>query len=338
MPCEVVRILPADADVEHRPFAHEPRVAAEVALEEQLGDLGRHGAGARLLGVELELDLLRGDHGLGRALRARELARDRAEVTAGAHQQRRAQSLPFTSHEPAIAAQLAQRLAEKQLRAAAREQCRVELAAEDPVAHDLGVGDARALASGQTHFEAADRLQHAPARLVLGGLELELGQDLRRDPAGAHLVARELLRVEERHAQAQALELPARRWSPPVRRRRSARRSGPLAPVLVQVRAGPGQLARAAAVEHELPELQVADVERRESSRRDTGATCARSVRRSAARPPPRASRSARASVRASSRSAGAGPRRRAPRGRTARGSRPSPRASASRSPGRCSA
>ena len=146
---EVVRVLPADADVQHRALAHEPRVAAQVALEEELRHLARHAARARGCVVELELDLLRGDHA------GRSLARRRRELRArpgrsGRRRRRRARARRCAVREPAIALarQRAQRLAEAAAsRRSARSEEVVELAAADAVAHDLGIGDARGSAA-----------------------------------------------------------------------------------------------------------------------------------------------------------------------------------------------
>jgi hypothetical protein len=93
--------------------------------------------------------------------------------------------------------------AEPQARARAREQIVVELAAADPVRDRLAVVDARGPRAEACDGEAVHRLEHALAR-ILRGIDLERRQHRRRDPARAHLVAREAAPVEHHHVEARA--------------------------------------------------------------------------------------------------------------------------------------
>src|SRR5262249_45311620 len=64
--------------------------------------------------------------------------------------------------------------------------------------------------------EARDRLQHATL-LVVARIDLQLFDHLRRDPARAHLVARELALVEDQHVEAGTTQLArARRAGRPA--------------------------------------------------------------------------------------------------------------------------
>ena len=156
---ERLRVAPAEADVQVVALAEAPAVAREVAQEVQLRPLGRHAAERGLLGRETDLHLLRDDGALRRppclgGSAGPQLARDRAEVPAGADEQR---GLDVVVQQPAVA--LAPHpddtLAEPQARARTPQQVAVELAAADAVADDGPVVHLAPGAEGPADAEAA---------------------------------------------------------------------------------------------------------------------------------------------------------------------------------------
>src|SRR5262249_38046244 len=151
-------VLSPEPDVQPVALAHHPAVAAQVAREGERGQIGTGGARALLGGAHLELDLARDDRGgLAFAGPRAEPPRHRAEVPPRADHDA-GRELAVQHPAARLAAQVVHLLAEAQARAAAREQVVVELAAADPVAHDLAAIDARLAIPLARDGEAADRL------------------------------------------------------------------------------------------------------------------------------------------------------------------------------------
>src|SRR6185369_14083228 len=309
-----------EPDVQKITLAEAPAVALQVVAEVQLGPVVLDATAQRLLVAHLELDFLRADRTLVLAEIRAEEPHDRAEVTASADHERCAD---LAVDEPTAVDLLHRlpRLAEPQSRARSLQQVVVELATADAVADDLLI--VHRLRSALTHAsdEAGDRLQHATL-FVIARVDLQLLDDLRRYPARADLVARELALVEDQDVEAGATQLArarrarrsaaddqhvarvARRHLPLIfdrcwvdRCRPASTESGCCGPARIR----PGT---AAARRPRTPPASPAD----------TTATCARSGRRTSSRPYRSSARTARATTRASWRNAAADSRRPAPR------------------------
>ena len=91
--------------------------------------------------------------------------------------------------------------------AAAPQQVFVKLAAPDAVADDVVKRNSDLAASHAADAKAGDRLECPPVLVVLQ-VEAKLLDDLRRNPAGAHFVARETSPVYEGDIQAGVPQLP----------------------------------------------------------------------------------------------------------------------------------
>jgi hypothetical protein len=165
--------------------------------------------GLALLGRgEADLDLLGHDHGVTLPARA-EVAGHRAEVAARPHEEggtRRAVHDPV----PPRALQALDPRAFLHLGAAAPEQIRVELTAQDPVAHRAAVFRLPRGAADHPGAEARDGLEHARPGVVVH-IESERVHHSRRDPARADLVTGEHGLVPHDDVEAGGLEGPRHR-------------------------------------------------------------------------------------------------------------------------------
>src|SRR5215472_10470466 len=100
------------------------------------------------------------------------------------------------------------RSAELVTRLGALQQVMIELAPPDAVAHGTVVSDDDlVVASDHAGAKAGDRLQ-GPALRVRFQIQSKALDDLRRNPAGADLVARKRRAVDNQHVEAGATELP----------------------------------------------------------------------------------------------------------------------------------
>src|SRR5688572_3396962 len=183
---EVLRLAPADPDVQVMALPDAPRVAFEVAAEEQLGD-SRGDVGAPA--VERELRFL-GYHGSRRISAPAYDARHRTEMAAGADHDRRFDRLV---HDPrlACATQCLDGGAFHHPSPATLQQEVIELDATDRIAHDLGVRRVDERLANHAGTKRVDGLKRQAGAPVLLRIEFEQWEDFRRQPACAYLVARE---------------------------------------------------------------------------------------------------------------------------------------------------
>src|SRR5262249_52964742 len=112
--------------------------------------------------------------------------------------------------EPAVVhpTQRLHQLSQVQVRRGATQQIVVELTAPDGVADRAAVVDARLGVALPGDAKTANGLQREASRLIDSRVKLERGEDLRRDPPGADLVAREPAPIADDDAQPGAAELP----------------------------------------------------------------------------------------------------------------------------------
>ena len=203
---EVAFGFATDADVEMLAFAEAPGVAAEVGVEEELGDFAGDGAGGGLVVGHLEFVLLGDDGGFFGFAGFGHLAGDGTEVAPCSNYQRR---LDLVIDEPGSVLLLdgLERVAELLTDTAAGEEVVVEFATADAVADGLRVLGEDFAAAEDAGAEAGNRLQHARGGVV-GEVELQLGDDGGGDPAGADFVAGEGGFVEDEDVEAGLAELP----------------------------------------------------------------------------------------------------------------------------------
>src|SRR5262245_48975846 len=205
---EAPRRAAPEPHVQVAALAEHPAIALEIRREVELGDVGLDVERRLLARRHGKLELLRRDHG-GRVARRRETPRHRAEVAAGADQQRRLEGAVYAP-EPVPALERAQTCSRAQRRLGACEQVVVELAAPDPVADRAAERGAALGVADPPHAKALDRLERAAAR-VLGGIDRERLEHGRRDPAGARLVAGKGGAIEHADGRARAREAPGQR-------------------------------------------------------------------------------------------------------------------------------
>ena len=115
------------------------------------------------------------------------------------------------------------------------QQVVVKLAAADTVADRLIIMILDDVPADQSGEESRDRLQRATGGIVTE-VDLKRVHDLRGDPAGTRLVARELLTVKNQHVEPPRGEAARRMKSPPDHRQRSTRHTASLAALPVSPR------------------------------------------------------------------------------------------------------
>ena len=204
---------------------------------------------ALLPGVHFEFHLLGGDDALAAAGFGAEAPGDGTPVPAGADDQRRRET---AVDDPARADAFdgADGFAEPEPGAAAAQQEMIELAAAHGEAHGSVVAGLDHRPADDAGAKAGQGLEDVVAAVGLA-VDVQVGQDLGRDPAGAHLVAREGRFVENQDIEAE----PAER-----QRTTGARRAAPDDQDVGVVAPGPGAAAPA-------PGRPVAAVRRRHSRR-----------------------------------------------------------------------
>ena len=205
---ESVAVLAAEPDVQHRALPEAPAIALQIGAEVQLRLIRAHSTGRLLLGCERELHLACRDDRLG-PLRTVEPARDRAEVTARAHDEPRRD---VAVHAPAVRRPRDGRhgRAVQDARPRPAEQVVVELSPQDTEAHRPVVARVDQRLSHDARAETRDGLEHAIPTVLLD-VERERLDHSRRDPAGTDLVPGERRLVENQHVDAAAPKLPRAR-------------------------------------------------------------------------------------------------------------------------------
>src|SRR6185436_13640215 len=201
-----VAVLAAQADVEIACLGNAPAVALEVGAEIKLRRVLLDAAVAALAVAEGKFRFLRDDNGLPLLSCRAQHARYRAEMPAGADHE---WSPDAVVYEPGavFAGDTAHGLAKGEARPRALQQVMVEFATPDAEARRGLVAHRRCGPADGADAKAADRLQHALARILVK-IEFQRRHCGRRDPAGAHLVAREFLLVDDEYIEACPAQLP----------------------------------------------------------------------------------------------------------------------------------
>ena len=164
----------SQTDVQEVSLPKAPGVAAQVVTEIELGNLGLDLTLCGFVGRHFEFDLLRQDDNMF-IQRFRNVSGHRAKMSAGAHDQRRA-DLVIDDPLILLATQGLERLSQLQPGARALQQVMIELAAPDAVAHDMAVPRRDLRAADQSREETGDRLQRPFATVVIQ-IDLELVDD-----------------------------------------------------------------------------------------------------------------------------------------------------------------
>ena len=203
---DVAVVLAPEPHVEDVLLAEHPPVALEVLAEEDLRRLLGHRAVGPLSVGHHELDLVGGHDVLGGAHLGPQVTRDRAEVPARPHDDRRFCDV-VDSPKPVHTFEALDGVPGELLRTAPFEEVVVQLDAADAVARHLVVARLDHPSRHAAGQERPDRLAYPP-RPVLVEVEPEGLDGGGSDPARAHLVARKVALVDHRDVEARAPELP----------------------------------------------------------------------------------------------------------------------------------
>jgi len=199
---ESAAVAPADSHVDVIPFPYAPSVALQVPAKEQLrcvlGDLC-------VVAIEWELGFF-GDDRREIVATATKMTSDRTEVPAGPYDDRCLDRFVGDSRIAVLPERCDGRVLEDANVRTSQEEI-VELAAPDRVADDARVSRLNGTAADEPCAKRGDLLECQAGGAVVGRREIEQCEDVRRQPAGADLVAREPRSIGHHHVPSRATKV-----------------------------------------------------------------------------------------------------------------------------------